>query len=113
MKTSASNGLTGKRGASRLWIGLGVVAGAAIAYLADPERGGARRRAALQQISGAAQAAAERTSRWRSVVSARFAGQAREQLPEQIDLPVRVTAVSTEAARTDPYAAEVNPNPED
>jgi len=83
-----------KNGVSRLWIGLGILAGVAIAYLADPERGGARRQAAMQQLSGAAQAAAERTTRWRNAVSARFPGQSREQFPEQIDLPVGSASAS-------------------
>ena len=87
MKTQASNDSSTKRGVSRVWIGLGVIAGAAIAYLADPQRGHARREAAARQISGAAQAAAERTGRWRSLLSSRLPGQSREQLPAQVAVP--------------------------
>jgi hypothetical protein len=87
MKAQESKNSRVKKGVSRLWIGLAAVAGAAIAYLADPERGRARREAAARQISGAAQAAAGRTSRWRSLISSRLPGQAREQVPEQVEVP--------------------------
>jgi hypothetical protein len=87
MNTQASNDSSTKNGVSRMWIGLAVVAGAAIAYLADPQRGRARREAAARQISGAAQAAAEQTGRWRSLLSSRLPGQSREQLPAQVALP--------------------------
>jgi hypothetical protein len=87
MKPQESKDSRMKRRVSRVWIGLAAVTGAAIAYLADPERGRARREAAARQISGAAQAAADRTSRWRNLVSSRLPGQSRDQLPEQVAVP--------------------------
>lgn len=76
-----------KTGVSRLWLGIAAVAGAAIAYLGDPERGNARRQAALRQLSGAAQGAADRTSRWRKVVSSRLPGRSQGQPPAQVTIP--------------------------
>jgi hypothetical protein len=87
MKSPEPTTLRAKRGVSRLWLGVAAVAGAVIAYLGDRERGKARRQAALRQLSGAAQAAAGRTSRWRQLVSARLPGQAKGQPPAQITVP--------------------------
>jgi hypothetical protein len=76
-----------KTGVSRLWLGVAAAAGAAIAYLGDRERGKARRQAALRQVSGAAQAAADRTARWRTLVSSRLPGRAQGQPPTQVTVP--------------------------
>jgi len=76
-----------KSGVSRYWLGVAAVAGAALAYLGDRERGSARRQAALRQFSGAAQAAADRTARWRTVISSRLPGRAKEQPPAQVTVP--------------------------
>ena len=75
-----------KTGVSRLWLGIAAVAGAAIAYLGDRERGSARRQAALRQLSGAAQAAADRTTRWRTLVSSHLPGRA-QRPPAQVTVP--------------------------
>jgi hypothetical protein len=87
MKSQDLRNLRAKRGVSRLWLGLAAVAGVAIAFLGDPERGNARRQEALRQLSGAAQAAAGRTTRWRNLVSARLPGRSHGQPPAQITLP--------------------------
>jgi hypothetical protein len=76
-----------KTGVSRLWLGIAAMAGAAIAYLGDRERGSARRQAALRQLSGAAQAAADRTTRWRTLVSSHLPGRAQRQPPAQVTVP--------------------------
>jgi hypothetical protein len=83
MKTRDVKNLRAKSGVSRLWIGVAAAAGAAIAYLGDREKGNARRQAALRQLSGAAQAATDRASRWRKLVSARHPGQSQSQAPSQ------------------------------
>jgi hypothetical protein len=88
-----------KRGVSRLWLGVAAVAGAAIAYLGDRERGNARRQAALRQLSGAAQAAGNRTSRWRKLVSARLFRQAQGQLPAQVTVPSEPRGAATAPSR--------------
>ena len=72
-----------KTGVSRLWLGIAAVAGAAIAYLGDRERGNARRQAALRQLSGVAQAAADRTTRWRMLVTSRLPGRAQVTVPSE------------------------------
>jgi hypothetical protein len=82
MKTQHVKNLRAKSGVSRLWLGVAAAAGAAIAYLGDREKGNARRQAALRQLSGAAQAAADRASRWRKVVSGRHPGKSQSQAPE-------------------------------
>lgn len=87
MKSEQSKTSFAKRGVSRLWLGVAAVVGAAGAYLADPERGGARREAAMRQLSGAAKSAAERTGRWRDAVSARLSRSAKVRLPEQVTVP--------------------------
>jgi hypothetical protein len=76
-----------QRGVSRLWLGVAAVAGAAVAYLGDRERGNARRQAALSKLSGAAQLAADRTTRWRTLVSSRLPGRAKGQPPAQVTVP--------------------------
>jgi hypothetical protein len=76
-----------KTGVSRLWLGVAAVAGAAVAYLGDRERGKARREAALRQVSAVAQAAADRTAHWRTVLSSRLPGRAREKPPAQVTVP--------------------------
>jgi hypothetical protein len=89
-----------KTGVSRLWLGVAAVAGAAIAYLGDPERGNARRQAALRQLSGAAQGAADRTSRWRKLVSARLPGQTEGQPPAQVTIPSEVEGAAIAKRRS-------------
>ena len=86
MKLQEPKNVRKKTGVSRLWLGVAAAAGAAIAYLGDPELGNARRTAARRQLSGAAQAAAESTSRWRKLVSARLPGVQR-QPPAQVEVP--------------------------
>jgi hypothetical protein len=88
-----------KTGVSRLWLGVAAVAGAALAYLADPERGNARREAARRQLSGAAKAAAEGTSRWRKVISARLPG-APPQPPSQVTVPSEAPAATSARSRS-------------
>ena len=97
MKREDLKNLGKKTGVSRLWIAVAAAAGAAIAYLADPERGTARRQAAGQQLSGLTQAASERTSRWRQLVSARLSGKSKEQPPQQVVLPQDERSASHEA----------------
>ena len=87
MKSRDLKNLRAKTGVSRLWIGIAAFAGAAIAYLGDPERGNARRETALRQLSGTAQAAADRTQRWRQLVSARLPGRAQGKPPAQVTVP--------------------------
>ena len=89
-----------KTGVSRLWLGVAAAAGAAIAYLGDPERGNARRQAALRQLSGAAQGAADRTSHWRKVISARLPGQSRDEPPAQVTIPTESPAAGTARPRS-------------
>lgn len=101
-----------KTGVSRLWLGVAAVAGAAIAYLGDRERGNARRKAALRQLSSAAQAAADRTSRWRTLVSSHLPGQGKGQPPAQVTVPSEpadaapAPSRSKRAERTTEAAAE-------
>jgi hypothetical protein len=87
MKSQDVKGVRAKSGVSRLWIGVAAAAGAAIAYLGDREHGNARRQAALRQLSGAAQAAADRTTSWRTFVSSRLPGRAEGQPPAQVTVP--------------------------
>jgi hypothetical protein len=89
-----------KTGVSRLWLGVAAVAGAAIAYLGDRERGNARRQAALRQLSGAAQAAANRTTRWRTLVSSRLPGRAKGQPPAQVTVPSEPADAATAPSRS-------------
>lgn len=89
-----------KAGVSRLWLGVAAVAGAAIAFLGDPERGNARRQAAVRQLAGAAQAAADRTSRWRNLVSARLPGRSQGQPPAQVTLPSEPGSAATARSRS-------------
>ncbi len=112
MKSHDVKNSRAKSGVSRLWLGVAAVAGAAIAYLGDRERGTARRQAALRQISGAAQAAADRTTRWRTLVSSRLPGRARELPPAQVSHPSepaeapRASSRSKRAERNAEAAAE-------
>lgn len=91
-----------KTGVSRVWLGFAAVAGAAFAYLGDPERGNARRQAALRQLSGVTQALAERTSGWRKSISARLPGRGDSQLPAQVTVPSEPAAAATTAETTKP-----------
>ena len=95
MKSRDLNDMRAKTGVSRVWLGLAAVAGAAIAYLGDPERGRARRQTALHQLSGAAQAAADRSSRWRKFISARLPGQGQGQPPAQVTVPSEPRGAAT------------------
>src|SRR5712692_3744062 len=99
MKSQDVRNLRAKRGVSRLWLGVAAAAGAAIAFLGDPERGNARRQEALRQLSGAAQAAAGRTTRWRNLVSARLPGRFHGQPPAQITVPNEPGGAATMPAR--------------
>jgi len=100
MKSHDLKSSRAKRGVSRLWLGVAAVAGAAIAFLGDPERGNARRQEALRQLSGAAQAAASRTSRWRHLVSARLPGRSQGQPPTQITVPNEPRGAATPPSRS-------------
>lgn len=77
-----------KKGVSRVWLGVAAVVGAAGAYLADPERGGARREAAIRQVSGATKTATERVRHWRDAVSTRLSRSGEDKLPKQVTVPV-------------------------
>src|SRR3977135_3857888 len=100
MKSQDVKNARAKSGVSRLWLGVAAAAGAAIAYLADRERGNGRRQAALRQLSGAAQAAADRTGRWRKLVSARLPGRADGQPPEQVTVPTEPAGAATATLRS-------------
>jgi Flp pilus assembly protein TadB len=100
MKSKVVKNPRAKNGVSRLWLAVAAAAGAAIAYLGDRERGTARRQAAARQLSGAAQAAADRTSRWRKSVTARLPGQVRSQTPAQITVPTEPTGSATTPSRS-------------
>jgi hypothetical protein len=100
MKSQDLKNLRAKSGVSRLWLGVAAVAGAAIAYLGDLERGNARRQAALRQLSGAAHAAADRTSHWRTLVSSRLPGRAQAQPPVQVTVPSDPADAATASSRS-------------
>jgi hypothetical protein len=100
MKSQDLKNSRAKSGVSRLWLGVAAVAGAAIAYLGDQERGKARRQAALRQLSGAAQAAADRTTRWRTLVGSRLPGRAHGQPPAQVTVPSEPAPTATPPARS-------------
>src|SRR4030081_2425138 len=102
MKSQDVKNARAKSGVSRLWLGVAAAAGAAIAYLGDRERGNARRQAALRQLSGAAQAAADRTSRWRTLVSSRLPGRAQGQPPAQVTVPSEPADAATTPSRSMP-----------
>jgi hypothetical protein len=116
MKSRDQTNVRAKTGMSRLWLGVAAVAGAAIAYLGDRERGNARRQAALRQFSGAAQAAADRTSRWRKLVSGRLPGRAQGHPPAQVAVPsdpadaASAPSRSKRAERKAEPAAETKPD---
>jgi hypothetical protein len=98
MKSQDLKNSRAKTGVSRLWLGVAAVVGAAVAYLGDREKGNDRRQAALRQLSGAGQAVAERTSRWRKVVSARLPG--RGQPPAQVTVPSEPPNVARAPSRS-------------
>ncbi|HXN04320.1 MAG TPA: hypothetical protein VN895_05750 [Candidatus Acidoferrum sp.] len=106
MKSQDQKNLRAKTGVSRLWLGVAAVVGAAVAYLGDREQGSARRQAALRQLSGAAQAAADRTGRWRKLVRARLPGHALGQPPAQVTVPSEPTAAPSRSKRNTEGAAE-------
>src|SRR5256885_8755621 len=87
MKSQDVKNSRARNGVSRLWLGVAAAAGAAIAYLGDRERGSARRQAAFRQLSGAAQTAADRTSRLRKFVSRHLPGRTERHLPAQVTVP--------------------------
>ena len=76
-----------KTGVSGLWLAVAAAAGAAIAYLGDPERGNARRQAAAQQLSGLSQTATKQTSRWRQLITTRLGGKPDQKPPQQVAIP--------------------------
>jgi hypothetical protein len=100
MKSQDTKNLRAKSGVSRVWLGVAAVVGAAVAYLGDRERGNARRQAALRQLSGAAQAAAQRTTRWRTLVSSRLPGRAQGQPPAQVTVPSEPAGAATATSRS-------------
>jgi hypothetical protein len=112
MKSQDPKNLRAKTGVSRLWLGVAVVVGAGIAYLGDRELGNARRQAALRQLSGAAHSAADRATRWRTLVSSRLPGLAQGQPPAQVAIPTEparaapAVSRSRRAARSEEAAAE-------
>jgi len=87
MKQDDSKNLRVKTGVSRLWLGVAAVVGAATAFLADPQRGGARREAAVRQVSNVTKSVTGRVGRWRNVVSARLSRPEEGRLPEQVTVP--------------------------
>src|ERR1700682_2670661 len=87
MKGQDSKNLRMRTGVSRLWLGVAAVVGAATAYLGDPQRGGARREAAVRQVSNATKSVTKRAGRWRDVVSARLSRTEEGRLPEQVTVP--------------------------
>lgn len=95
MKSQDLKKSSDKRGVSRLWLGVAAVVGAAGAYLADPERGGARRDAAVRQVSTAAKTATERVSHWREAVSTRLSRSGEDKLPKQVTVPVHAGGTVT------------------
>jgi len=100
MKSQDVRNLRAKRGVSRLWLAVAAVAGAAIAFLGDPERGNARREKALRRLSGAAQAATGRTNHWLNRVSARLPGRSHGQPPAQITVPNQPGGAATAPSRS-------------
>ena len=100
MKSQDTKTLRAKTGVSRLWLGVAAVVGAAVAYLGDRDLGNARRRAALRQLSGAAHTAADRTTRWRTLVSSRLPGRAQGQPPAQVAIPTEPASAVPAVSRT-------------
>jgi gas vesicle protein len=90
MKDAKNSGM--KKGVSRVWLGVAALVGAATAYLGDPQRGGARREAAVRQVSSAAKTVTERAGRWRNVVSSRLSRGSDDKLPEQVTVPTEAKA---------------------
>ena len=95
MKSQDLKHLRARTGVSRVWLGVAAMAGAAVAYLGDRDRGDARRQAALRQLSGVTQAVARRTSGWRKSISARLPGGGDGQLPAQVTVPSQPAAETT------------------
>jgi hypothetical protein len=95
MKSQDPKSMRAKTGVSRLWLGVAALVGAAVAYLGDRELGNARRQAALRQLSGAARAASDRTTRWRTLVSSRLPGRVQRQPPEQVAIPTEPATAET------------------
>ena len=100
MKSQDSKNSRAITGVSRLWLGVAALAGAAIAYLGDRERGNARRQAALRQLSGVAQAAAQRTTRWRTLVTSRLPIRVQGQPPAQVTVPSEPADPATAPSRS-------------
>jgi hypothetical protein len=100
MKPQDLKNLRAKTGVSRLWLAVAAMAGAAVAYLGDLERGNARRQAALRQLSSAAQAAADRTTRWRTSVSSRLPGRVQGQPSAQVTVPSEPAGPATAPSRS-------------
>src|SRR5437588_407759 len=100
MKSQDVKNSRARNGVSRLWLGVAAAAGAAIAYRGDRERGSARRQAAVRQLSGAAQAAADRTSRWRNSGTARLPGQAQSRARLPGTAPTDAGGAATETPRS-------------
>jgi hypothetical protein len=63
-----------KKAVGRLWLAVAAMGGAVAAYLADPERGKARRRGAVDRVRVALDAAGDRTRRLQRVVTERLSG---------------------------------------
>jgi len=106
MKSQDQTKVRAKTGVSRLWLGVAAAAGAAIAYLGDRERGKARRQAALRQLSGAAQTAADRTGRWRKLVSGRLPRRAQVTVPSEPGEATTAPSRSKRAERKSEAAAD-------
>jgi hypothetical protein len=103
MKRQDSKNLRMKTGVSRLWLGVAAVVGAATAYLGDPQRGGARREAAVRRVSNATKSVTERVGRWRNAVGARLSRAEEGRLPEQVTIPTHPSA----AAKAKPPSTSV------
>ncbi|MEO6797762.1 MAG: hypothetical protein ABI401_08230 [Candidatus Dormibacter sp.] len=88
MKPKDLKDLRKETGVSRIWLPIAAAAGAAVAYLVDPDRGTARRQAARRRLSGVTHTAVDRTSKWRELVSSRFSGKPGSQTPDQVAIPV-------------------------
>jgi hypothetical protein len=113
MKRQDSKNLGAKTGVSRLWLGVAALVGAATAYLGDPQRGGARREAAVRQVSSAAKSVTERASRWRNIVTTRLARTSGDQLPAQVTIPTEKASATKgkPPATSVPGPAKANAEP--
>src|SRR5437016_5790204 len=99
MKSQDVKNSDAKNGVSRLWLGVAAAAGAAIAYLGDRERGSARRQAALRALCRAAHTVADRTRRWRKLVSTRLPGSTQSHAPAQVTVPTERGGSATAPSR--------------